>query len=115
MSRSRRLLKDNDGLLDLAANAESMSQRFKSGPLKELKALLRLIRAYVKGDYRDVSWESMVLIVAAVVYVVSPIDAIPDPLPVVGLTDDAAVLAFVLNLVRGEVDEFMKWEARSSR
>jgi uncharacterized membrane protein YkvA (DUF1232 family) len=31
---------------------------------------------------------------------------------VVGFADDAAVLAFVLNLVRGEVDEFMKWEAR---
>jgi uncharacterized membrane protein YkvA (DUF1232 family) len=116
MSRSRRLLKDNDGLLHLAADADNLSQKFKSGPLSklvtELKALLRLIRAYGKGDYREVSWESMVLIVAAVVYVVAPIDLIPDFVPVTGFADDAAVLAFVLALVRGELDAFVKWEAR---
>jgi uncharacterized membrane protein YkvA (DUF1232 family) len=95
--------------------ANRKSRKFSSGPLgdmlDELKALLRLIRAYAKGDYRDVSKESMVVIVAAVLYVVSPIDLIPDALPVAGLFDDAAVLGFALNMVREEVNDFQAWEA----
>ena len=81
--------------------------------LDELKALLRLIRAYAKGEHRDVSKESMVIIVGAILYVVSPIDLIPDVLPI-GLLDDAAVLGFALNMVREEVEAFRAWETGES-
>jgi uncharacterized membrane protein YkvA (DUF1232 family) len=100
-----------------SANREG--RRFTSGPLaalaNDLKALLRLIRAYAKGRYRNVSLESMVLIVAAILYVVSPIDLIPDAIPGIGLLDDAAVIAFVMRLVREEIDEFLEWEQRTGR
>jgi uncharacterized membrane protein YkvA (DUF1232 family) len=70
---------------------------------------LRLIRAYAKGDYRAIPWESLLLIVAAIIYFVSPVDAIPDFLPV-RLVDDAVVIAFVVGVVAEELDDFMEWE-----
>lgn len=103
----------------LVEKANREGRRLSSGPLAALagdvKALLRLIRAYAKGRYRDVSFESMVLIVGAILYVVSPIDVIPDSIAGVGLLDDAAVLAFVLRLVREEIDDFLEWEQQTGR
>ena len=73
--------------------------------------MLRLIRAYYSGMYRDVPWQSLVSIVAAVIYVVNPLDLIPDAIPVIGLLDDALVVAFVLKSVKDDLDAFMEWEA----
>ena len=77
------------------------------GMFDRLRLGWRLLR-----DPRVPAWPKWIVPVVAAIYVVSPIDAIPDVVPVAGFADDAVVLGFVLNLVRGEVDEFMKWEAR---
>ena len=42
--------------------------------------MLRLIRAYYRGDYRLIAESTLVIIIAAVIYVVSPLDVIPDAL-----------------------------------
>lgn len=68
-----------------------------------------MVRAYVKGEYRDLSAETLVLIVAALLYLVSPLDLIPDMLPG-GFVDDAAVIAFVISMVRDELEGFRRWE-----
>ena len=79
--------------------------------LSYLKAMLRLLRAYYRSDYREVPWKSLVAITGAVAYVVSPVDLIPDWIPVAGLLDDAAVVAFVLKRVKGDLDAYIEWEA----
>jgi uncharacterized membrane protein YkvA (DUF1232 family) len=113
-TRAERFLHDPESAQKLADKAESKVEGKKGSTLgkviTETKALIRLVRAYVTGEYRAVSWESMVLIVGALIYLVSPIDVIPDFLPG-GLVDDAAVIAFVLGLVRTELVEYMAWEA----
>ncbi len=40
-------------------------------------------------------------------------DFIPDVIPVVGHLDDAAVVGFVLQMVRSDLDEYMAWRKRS--
>lgn len=79
-----------------------------------LPMLLRLARAWAVGDYRRVPWKALVLVVAALLYFINPLDLIPDYLPVVGYVDDAAVVAFVLRSIQDEVRKFEKWE-RSNR
>ncbi len=46
------------------------------------------------------------MILAAVAYVVFPLDAVPDFIPVVGLLDDAAVMAFVVNSLGDLLDRY---------
>jgi uncharacterized membrane protein YkvA (DUF1232 family) len=77
----------------------------------DLRAMVRLVVAYAKGDYRDISGETLVLVVGAMIYVVSPLDLIPDFVPVAGYADDAAVVLWVVQKVRGEIDAFRSWEA----
>lgn len=59
-----------------------------------------------------VSTTDKALIVGALGYMISPLDAVPDAIPIIGLTDDLAVLVFVLKKVWGNVEEEIKDKAR---
>lgn len=75
----------------------------------------RLAKAYASGRYRAVPWKSMLILLAAVIYFLNPLDLIPDIIPIFGLTDDFAVLVWVYNTVQGEVDKFLEWESSQAR
>src|SRR5687767_11133995 len=45
----------------------------------------RIIKAYALGHYREIPWKSLLIVIAAVIYFVNPIDLLPDLLPIVGL------------------------------
>jgi len=75
----------------------------------QLNALLALLKAYVSGEYRDVSTRSLIAIVAGVLYFVVPLDLIPDFILALGLLDDAAVIGYVFSVVRGEVRDNEEW------
>ena len=84
------------------------------GPLAEvwgyLTALFRLLRAYIRKDYRDIPWGSIVLVIVAILYFVSPIDLIPDVIIGIGYVDDAAIIAFVVAQIKADLDNFLAWE-----
>ena len=48
---------------------------------------------------------------AGLAYVVSPVDVVPDFVPL-GFLDDVIVLGLLLRSVRSEVDTFRRWEQR---
>jgi uncharacterized membrane protein YkvA (DUF1232 family) len=83
-------------------------------PFKEtwayLQAMLRLIRAYYRGEYRTISQSALLSIIAAISYFVDPLDLIPDEIPFLGFIDDASVIAFAVGKTRQTLDDFMTWE-----
>ena len=76
-------------------------------------AMLRLIRSYGDGDYREVPENALVVIVAAIVYLVNQLDVIPDALPALGYLDDVTVISLAIKRSRGVLDDFMTWEMRT--
>jgi uncharacterized membrane protein YkvA (DUF1232 family) len=84
-------------------------QRFKEN-WPYLQTMLRLIRAYERGDYQQVSNDALLWIVAALNYLVDPFDLIPDMTPFLGFVDDAIVVGFVADKTRQTLDDFMMWE-----
>ncbi|MEM6783032.1 MAG: YkvA family protein [Bacteroidota bacterium] len=81
----------------------------------ELPVLLRFLRAWVQGDYRRVPWRTLTLVVAGLVYFVAPVDLLPDVLAGIGFIDDAAVIAYVLKTIRGDLERFEVWERKEER
>ena len=75
-----------------------------------LMAMIRLIRDYHRAEYRDISEQNLQIIIAAILYFVSPFDVIPDWVPVLGHIDDAFVVSLALKSVRLDLDTFMAWE-----
>ena len=47
----------------------------------------------------------------ALAYFVSPIDLIPDFIPILGLIDDSTVIAVVVAQIKSDIDNFIAWEA----
>ena len=70
----------------------------------------RLFKAYTLGRYRNIPWKPLLIITAAMIYFVSPIDLIPDVLAGIGFTDDVAILLSVYNAAHEELDKFITWE-----
>ena len=85
-----------------SVNAASAKEKFF--------VLGRLLKAYALGHYREIPWKTLLLIVAAVIYFINPLDLVPDLVPLTGLTDDFAVLLWVYNSVSNEIDKFLTWE-----
>ncbi|TCC45844.1 DUF1232 domain-containing protein [Kribbella capetownensis] len=62
-------------------------------------ALPRLLRAARSGAYADLPKSRMALWVLALVYLISPIDILPELLPIIGVADDAGVAVWLLTSV----------------
>lgn len=77
---------------------------------EKLSIFSRLASAYASGKYRNISWKSVLIVLAAIIYFLNPIDLIPDLVPVLGFTDDFSVLLWVYSTVGAEVDKFLAWE-----
>jgi uncharacterized membrane protein YkvA (DUF1232 family) len=78
--------------------------------LPDLALLARLGRAYARGEYRDVSRQTLALSALTAGYLLTPIDLIPDFIPVLGYLDDVAVVGFLMKRISGDLDRFREWE-----
>lgn len=65
--------------------------------IKDVQALYR----YLKDD--NVPWYRKSIIVGALIYFISPIDAIPDLAPLIGYLDDLGVITAVLKFMGSEI------------
>ncbi|MFC6997123.1 YkvA family protein [Rufibacter roseus] len=79
--------------------------------LHSLSILSRLIKAAISKEYTGIPTSTLVMGIAVIIYFLSPIDLVPDWLPVIGLLDDAALLAWFMTSIKEEMDKFQEWEA----
>ena len=76
----------------------------------DLASMIRLLKAYAGGRYRKLPWRSVSLSIAALLYFISPLDAVPDFLPALGLLDDAFIVTWVMRTIQKDLDRFRQWE-----
>jgi len=105
---------DPESLQALFDSASRKAAAVSSKLFKEnwayLQTMLRLIRAYHRGEYHQVSDDALLWIIAALKYLVDPFDLIPDETPFIGFVDDANIIEFVTDKTRRTLDDFMTWE-----
>lgn len=81
--------------------------------LSYVPVFIDLVYNYVKKKYTEAPVGTVVAIVAALIYFVSPIDLIPDFIPGAGFVDDAGVILFCLHLVKNDLDDFKEWRTEN--
>ena len=77
--------------------------------------MISLIRRYVKKEYTEVPLGTIVAIISALIYVLSPVDFVPDAIPGAGYIDDALVITACLKLIGSDVEDYQKWRKANNK
>jgi uncharacterized membrane protein YkvA (DUF1232 family) len=112
-------LQDRNKLLQLLQQVarqinNTADKQSNPGIMDNLRTLVRMVNAYRLGTYRLVPWQTIGTIVAILVYFALPLDFIPDVLPVLGFTDDFALIVWALRSFAIDIEAFRTWEAQSA-
>lgn len=100
---------DADKVMNNADRIEKiMSNGTLSKFMKDVKLYFKMLSDVFSRRYTRVPKGTVAAIVGTLLYVLSPVDVIPDVIPVVGYLDDAAVLALCLKFAKHDVDEYKR-------
>ncbi|WP_059173758.1 YkvA family protein [Bacillus sp. FJAT-27445] len=102
--------KETDSLLKRAFGKADKNKKSLGDTWHKLQLLFELARAWAKGEYKEVSKGTILAVIGAIIYFVSPIDIIPDFILGLGLVDDAAVLAFTWKRLSKDIENFKTWK-----
>ena len=80
-----------------------------------MNVITRLTKAWRNKEYTDVSYATVFLSVAILLYFVSPIDLIPDFIPLIGGLDDVLLLGFLIKIIDKEIERFLTWEMENAQ
>jgi len=106
---------EEEDVHDVLEDEEAIKSKFENkGKLQryldDAKILFSLLKDYANGTYREVPFNVIAAIGGALLYVLSPIDLIPDFIPIIGYLDDAAVIAFCINLIENDLISYNIWK-----
>jgi len=106
--------KDIEKVVD---HSEEIERQFSArGPLKRFiedgRMLLALVKDYRTGNYRGALYWTIAAATFALIYVFNPFDIVPDMLPVIGVVDDASVIAACLMLIERDLFKYRDWKTR---
>lgn len=113
-TKAEELLKDKEKTQKTLEDAFKKAKD-KKGPIskvfEDLKLMMSLVKDYISGKYREIPYGSIVAAVGGILYFLSPIDLIPDFIPVVGYIDDVFVIGLVLKQIHADLELYAEWKA----
>ncbi|MCY4014124.1 MAG: YkvA family protein [Gammaproteobacteria bacterium] len=110
--KSKRLLEKLTGQAS-EADIQKIDARLDAknrGKVREVWDQVQLLWRMVKDP--KAAWPAKAQAIGALVYLISPIDAVPDPLPIVGLVDDVAIILLVVKALADALEEYVAEVAR---
>lgn len=114
--KAANIVNDSDALKE---TLEKTSEKLKSSQADEglraklvdyVKLVIRMIKNSVNGHYQHLPWQTLVMMLAGIIYFLAPIDALPDFIPVAGLVDDATILLWLGKSFQDDLSKYKAWE-----
>ena len=110
-AQSEELLNNRDELDDFLYRLE---QKIKDMPFvgdkfQVIPVMISLVKNYVQGKYTTVPYGTILGVLSALVYVLTPSDIFPDFIPLAGYLDDMAVVGLCMTMVKTDLETYEKW------
>jgi uncharacterized membrane protein YkvA (DUF1232 family) len=96
------------------ADKESKDNKFKQ-LFDVALTVVRMVRSYITGDYREIQGSTIISGLAVLLYVLSPIDLVPDFIPVLGFLDDLSLVSWFVGKFQIEITRYRDWENRTAQ
>ncbi|MCQ2132584.1 MAG: DUF1232 domain-containing protein [Bacteroidaceae bacterium] len=97
-----------EGLLNKVT--KMLSKEGLSSIVTEIKDLISYVSDVTKGRYKDYNGWALSTAIGAIIYVVSPIDVIPDFLAGLGFIDDVAIVGYAMKKLHDELQKYHQWK-----
>lgn len=115
---AEKILKDPQKTEEMLNDARKKIDKLGAGPVKEaiddLFLLIGVVKSWIKGEYRDISVGTIIAILGAIIYFVSPVDIFPDVIPGIGYIDDFFVVSLVMKQVHSDLIKFKVWKEQQA-
>lgn len=112
LPKAANLLLHREKLQDLLRKAVNVLRNEESESVRaEALLLLNMVKDTVTRHYHYLGKRNAVLIVGALLYLVNPMDVIPDFIVGLGFTDDIGILTYVFHTLHTEIEKYRQWIA----
>lgn len=78
--------------------------------LEQIQLMINMIGDYIHGNYKDIPWKTIASVAGALIYIIIPIDAIPDVIPLAGLLDDAFIIGLCVKYFSEDLHKYKVWK-----
>jgi len=99
------LLENEEQIEKKLSGANSLSKYVELG-----KIMIGMVKDIKAGQYRNVPWFVVATIVMALLYVLNPLDIVPDFIPGIGYIDDLAVLSIGMGWIETDLHSYLDWK-----
>lgn len=99
------LLENEEKIEKKLAGANSLSKYVELG-----KIMIGMVKDIKAGEYRNVPWFVIATIVMTLLYILNPMDLVPDFIPGLGYIDDLAVLSIGMGWVETDLHKYLDWK-----
>ncbi|MCL6218388.1 YkvA family protein [Zunongwangia pacifica] len=106
----------DEGDVELAAESqeEVADKIINSGMLKKYteigKLMYAMLNDYRKGIYKDVPWFTIAAIAFSFLYILNPLDVVPDFIPGLGYIDDFAIITFAIRFIESDIHKYLDYK-----
>ena len=114
---AKEILKDKDKTEKYLEKIEEKLRTIKGvGPiLGQIPVLISLVRAYIRKEYTQFPFVSVIGILTSLLYFLNPMDIVPDVLIGAGLVDDALAVTLILKLLDADLSMYKEWKKEKNK
>ncbi len=111
-SKAEDILKDKNKFDKFLKELEIKLRKFPriGNQLADLPVMISLVKDFATGKYKVVPVKSIVYMIMALLYFISPLDLVPDFIWGAGIADDATVLMLALKNCHGDIEAYREWK-----
>ena len=116
-SKAEEILEDNDRMEKFLDRLENKLNKVPVAGevLSMVPVMISMLRSYFKKEYKDIPIGTVIAVISALLYWLTPADIIPDVIPVAGYVDDATVVAACLKLINDDLKEYKIWKDKRTK
>jgi uncharacterized membrane protein YkvA (DUF1232 family) len=114
--QAKRILEEQSQLKALFGQVSKKLQKLNGSHkqinelLEHVQLFLRMIKKSFSGEYSSFSNKTLLSLVFGLLYFVTPMDVVPDFIPLLGFSDDLSIIYFIIKNFKSDIEAFKVWE-----
>lgn len=104
------VIENEDAINKKFSGSNSLSKYAELG-----KIMIGMLKDVKNGIYPQVPWFTIATVVMALLYILNPLDIIPDFIPGVGYIDDMAVLSLGIGWIESDLHRYLDWKIQKGK